>query len=122
MSQTLSILKENLQNRMHLFQRLKEQSPRNQLKIAEAVKALERDLLKYDNYGISSQVFHVQLKIRTLNNILQDAHLIYADVKIEEIKELIKRDVKDQEIKEIRVHQIKLGKLLSINNQPLIKH
>ena len=120
MSQTLSILKENLLRRMSRFHKLQSQNPKNLLNLSEAKKALERDLQKYDNYGVSSQVFHVQFKLRTLNNILQDAHIIYADVKQEEIKELLKRDTKGYEIKEIRVHQIFTGKLLSINNQLLI--
>lgn len=79
--------------------------------------ALKRELKKYDEYGSTSQVFDVQLKIRTIDNkhIINETegHIYYSDVEEAEIPELLRRDLKRTHYQVINVQQIKTCTLLT---------
>jgi len=79
--------------------------------------ALRRELKKYEEYGSTSQVFDVHLKIRTIGNkhIINETkgHIYYADVEEAEIPELLRRDLKQIHYQVINVQQIKTCTLLT---------
>ena len=116
----LLLIKENLLRRAQNLEKAMQgqrKKSKNPQELLQNRQALEREVNKYKTYGITSQVFEVTLKIRTINTKLiineRDRVIWYADCDEEDIPELVHRDLKKKKYKIIKVEKIILGTLIN---------